>query len=228
MRKLSRRTWMLAVALVLAAVPLSGAAAHPRPVPRHRAVVHRARPADPERAAALRARATALRTDRAHFREAAGLLERASALTPVEDSARAHDLYVAGNLRFYTGALAGAQMDMAQSADAALERGDVEAAVDALVSAAWLAAKRDEAEDARAYAVRALHLSASPLLSPSVRDRIRERVVVSPPETVSSAGRTRAAGRTGFSVASERSAVGRVRPPLRRRPAPVDANPARL
>lgn len=205
---------MLAAALVPVAVPLSSAAASPIPAPIHHRATPPADPADPGRAAALRARATELMKVRSHFREAAGLLEQASALTPVEDSARAQDLYMAANLRFYLGSLADAQALMAQSADAALERGDVEAAAEALVNAAVVAAKRQEPAEAREYAFRALHLAASPLLSPSVRDRIRERVVVTPPERVSSRARPRTVLRTGFSVAAERatSSNARMRP----------------
>ena len=215
MKLVPGRAWMLAAALSLPALPLAGAPARPEPTPGRR-VARRADPMDPERAAALRARATVLMKDHAHFRQAATLLLQSSALTPVEDSARAH-LYLAGNLLYYTGELGEAQSLMAQSADAALERGDVEAAASALVNAAWLAAKRRHGLEAREYALRALHLSASPLLSASLRDRIRQRVVVSPAGTVARLSRDPAAKRTGFSVAAERSRTprGRVRPPAR-------------
>ncbi len=218
MRMVSGRKWMLAVALSAAAVPFAGVPAGAQPAPIHHRALRRAAQVDPERAAELRARAGALMKDRSRFREAAALLERSSALTPVEDSARAHDLYVAANLLFYVGSLRSAEELMAESADAALERGDVEAAADALVNAGLLAAKRNNAAEAREFGLRALHLAASPLISPSLRDRIRERVVVSPPEPPArgtAASRARAARGTGFSVAAEHALSGRTRVPGR-------------
>ncbi len=204
MRKVQAVAWALAAATSLAAVPLAGSPAVPSSTPIH----HRAAGVDPQRAAELRARATELAKTRAHFRAAAELYEEASALTPVEEADRAHDLYLAGNLLYFIGSEAGAEADMGRSADAALERGDVVAAADALMSAAWLAGKRRQAGQAREYALRALHLAASPLLSDELRDRIRQRVVVTPIARNAPGVEGRQASRTGWSVASQNARAG--------------------
>ncbi len=219
MRRIVTIASTLAAAMTVAAVPLAGAP-RPTPVAPHH-VARRSDPVDPGRAAALRARAADLARDRKHFRQAAGLFERAAALTPVEDAARAHDLYLAANLFWDVGSPEEAQAEMAQSADAALERGDVEAAADAFVSAAWVAAKRGQAEDARAYALRALHLAASPLISDELRDRIRQRVVVSPEPEKAATGECQRLAHTGFSVAAQRARAGTPRPV--RRPLKAEA-----
>ncbi len=206
MRKVPAVIWTLVAATSLATVPLAGATPRPSPAPAHRHG-RRPDPVDPERAAALRARAQELTKDHAHFRAAADLFEQAASLTPVEDGARAQDLYVAANLRWYTGSAAEAEADMAQSADAALERGDVEAAADAFTTAGWIAAKRHEASEARAYALRALHLSASPLISEELRARIRQRVIVTPAQELAPAVKARQLA-TGWSVAAQRTRPG--------------------
>ncbi len=210
MGKVSAIIWTLVAATGVAAVPLAGATPRPRPAPAH-GPAGRADPVDPERAAALRARAEELSKDRTHFRAAADLFEQAASLTPVEDGARAQDLYVAANLHWYTGSAAAAEADMAQSADAALERGDVEAAADAFASAAWIATKRQEAGEAREYALRALHLAASPLLSDELRERIRQRVIVPPVQETAPAVKARQLAHTGWSVAAQRAPTGATR-----------------
>ena len=174
MRFAASHALFVAAALTSAAVPASKALAQ-QSAP---GVQGAQATADPDRAATLRAAAESMMTERSHYREAADLLKEASALTPVEDGARADDLHLAASLLFYAGAIGTAQDIMVQAADAALARGDILVAANALVDAGWLASQRHGAADARTLAFRALHLAASPLLSDDQRDAIRKRVVL--------------------------------------------------
>jgi len=205
MGRVSGRAWMLAAALALAAVPVAGADVHSGLGSIHHPVVK----GDPERAAALRARASELMKDVSRYRKASDLLRQAAALTPVEDANRAHDLHVAANLLFFAGSIAEAQVVMADAADAALARGDVEDAANAFVDAGWLAAKHDQPAEARDLALRAVHLAASPLLSGEQRDRILRRVVAPQVGQLPTGKHVDAVARTGFSVAAQRAAPAR-------------------
>ncbi|HEX9109538.1 MAG TPA: hypothetical protein VF832_19990 [Longimicrobiales bacterium] len=173
MRFAARHALFVAAVLTSAALPFSQLLAQQNAPP-----VLSAPGSDPDRAGALRAKAESMLTDRSHYREAAELLRQASALDPVEDGSRADDLHLAANLLFYAGAVGSAQNAMVESAEAALARGDILVAANALVDAGWLANQRHGAADARSLAFRALHLAASPLLSDDQRDAIRKRVVL--------------------------------------------------
>jgi len=192
-----RLTGTILAALTLAALPLS------------RAHAQQNAPLDPTglnvdagRAATLRAQATAIFSDRTRYGQAAELLQQSSALTPVEDPARADDLRVAANLLYYTGAVSEAQDVMIQAAEAALARGDVVTAANAFLDAAWLAAMRHGTSQARDLASRALHLAASPYLTNDQREAIRKRIALAGLEGVKVS--SRASRSTGWSLASER------------------------
>jgi len=173
MRFAARHALFVAAALTSAALPLSRALAQ-----QNAPAAAGAPGSEPDRAAALRAKAESLMADRSRYREAADLLRQASALTPVEDGTRSDDLHLAANLLFYAGAIGNAQSIMVEAAEAALARGDILVAANSLVDAGWIANQHHGAAEARVLAFRALHLAASPLLNDDQRDAIRKRVIL--------------------------------------------------
>lgn len=126
----------------------------------------------------LEAEARALYTSPKQFRKAAQLHERAAELRPAGDLERARDLRQAARLYYYAGEGSAARRTMVAAGDAALEAGDVIAAAETYLDAAFLYREAGQA-DQRNELVRKAHLlSNSPLLSAQDRSAILSRIRV--------------------------------------------------
>lgn len=114
------------------------------------------------------------------FQQAAEYLEAAADFRPEGDSQGVQDLVSASRLRFYAGDEGRAQSLLKEAGEVALAYGDVGAAAEAFLDAAWIARKRGLAPVAQDLLSRAHKLTQSPLLEESQRSVLLSRIVVSP------------------------------------------------
>jgi len=107
---------------------------------------------------------------------AAKLLQQAAGEREVGDPMRVRDLHMASRLSFYGGKEVAALDLMQQSAEEALATGDVIAAANRFVDAAFLAKSAGDAEAAVKMVKRATLLAGSPLIDVASRSAILTRV----------------------------------------------------
>lgn len=131
---------------------------------------------DVTRAERLEARADALADRMDRRAQAARLYREAAGLRPAEDPQRVANLRNAARMSFYAGQLPAAERDAHEASQAALRQGDLVEAAHAYLDAAWLAARRGQAEQAERWIEEARLLSASPLLAQAQQEAIRSRM----------------------------------------------------
>ncbi|MEQ1856353.1 MAG: hypothetical protein ABL963_07780 [Longimicrobiales bacterium] len=114
------------------------------------------------------------------WEQAAGLYLRAAAMRGAADPRSATDVRLAGYIYFYKGRPQAAVTSLTGAGEAYLALGDVEGAAETFIDAAWVAAKVGMTAEARGLADRARLLTRSPLLEPSARFGLAERLGATP------------------------------------------------
>jgi hypothetical protein len=127
-------------------------------------------------AARLEADALSLSESPSDLGKAADLFRQASALRPAGDPTAIKDLIQAARFSFYAGKRDRALKDFAAAAETALRFGDVLAAAESFLDAAWVAQQVSDGAQALRYAGRARELSASPMLREDDRARLLSRL----------------------------------------------------
>ena len=127
-------------------------------------------------AARLEADALSLSESPADLGKAADLFRQAATLRPSGDPMVVKDLIQAARFAFYSGRSDHALKDFAFAAETALRLGDVLAAAESFLDAAWVAAKVHDGRLALRYADRARELSSSPVLRDTDRARLLSRL----------------------------------------------------
>lgn len=165
----SRLRWTrIAGALVLSAATANAALAQTYEGPEQ----------DPQ---ALEAEAEGYMTDMNKWTRAADLYRQAAALRGAGDVIAIADLKTAARLEFYRGHEGTAMRDLENAGERALAMGDVVAAANAFVDAAWIASAEGRGTKAREFADKAQLLALSPLISPSDREELEARLVTTSP-----------------------------------------------
>ena len=100
----------------------------------------------------------------------------AAELRPAGDPAAVRDLIQAARYSFYSGKRDRALRDFTMAAETALRFGDIVAAAESFLDAAWVAMQVHDGTAALRYADRARELSASPLVRESDRARLMSRL----------------------------------------------------
>jgi hypothetical protein len=124
----------------------------------------------------LEQKAMALYTQPDRYCKAARLLRRAARERPLGDPVRVHDLQVASQLLYYRGKESQALALMQQSAAEALAMGDVIAAANRYVDAAFMAKATSNGNAALEMVQKATLLAGSPLIDVASRTAILTRV----------------------------------------------------
>jgi tetratricopeptide (TPR) repeat protein len=132
--------------------------------------------AEVEEAAALEARAWALRDLMDERHEAARLYRKAAELRPDHDPQKVQNLREAARMSHYAGRSDRAIRDAEAAATAALRQGDVIEAGQAYVDAAWLAAQTGDRDRTEALLQEARLLASSPLLAQEERQDLLRRI----------------------------------------------------
>jgi hypothetical protein len=114
------------------------------------------------------------------YRDAARLYRRSAEFRAPEDSVGVRCLTDAAALAYAAGDRSGARTDMARAAERALARGDVRAAAQAYLDAAWIAQEQKKPGKVWEFGHRAEILAASPLLTESDRGAILQRIKRAP------------------------------------------------
>ena len=167
----------LAGALLLSPVSVQASPATPFSTPVEAPVLEAELQADDvERARKLEARAEDFRNQPDQWKKAARLYQKAAELRPADDHQKVLNLQQASLLLHYVGDDRMALTVMEEAAEVALRRGDVVAAAEARLDAAWLAGELKQRETAREHLEEARILSSSPLLGQSERSRILHRI----------------------------------------------------
>jgi hypothetical protein len=125
---------------------------------------------------ALEARAEAYLGDMEKWDDAAELYRRAAELRGPADLVSVANLKSAARLEFYQGSETRAQRDLEDAGEQALAMGDVVAAANAFVDAAWIAGTAGRGQEARTLAHRAQLLIHSPLITQADRSEIASRL----------------------------------------------------
>jgi hypothetical protein len=115
--------------------------------------------------------------------DAARLHRRSAELRAVGDPLAVRCLTEAAALAYATGDRSRARSDMAGAAGQALARGDLRAAADAYLDAAWIAQEQGNAGQVWEWGHRAELLAASPLLGVADREAILRRIDRTPEST---------------------------------------------
>jgi ATP/maltotriose-dependent transcriptional regulator MalT len=131
------------------------------------------------RAAELEAQATAMYHSPRDYKRAAKLHEEAAELRPAGDRIRVDDLRQAARLYHYTGSTLKARELMVQAAEDAHAAGDVVAAAESYLDAAFLYFEAGMPNEVTKLVEKAELLSKSPLISSSDRKMILSRIQVS-------------------------------------------------
>ncbi|MGH7501957.1 MAG: hypothetical protein ACREL7_09390 [Longimicrobiales bacterium] len=142
---------------------------------------------DLEQAAQLEQHARSLYNQRAKYADAADLLLRASALRPQGDAQAADNLIMAGRLRYYIGDLTDARRAFFNAAERAVRNGQVLAAANAYIDAAFVAVEQERQADAHEMIEAARRLAGSPHLRDGERNELKIRIA---PMTGDLAGQT--------------------------------------
>lgn len=121
-----------------------------------------------------RAETLALTTHR--WRDAASLHRRSAALRSADDPLAYRCLTEAAQIAYASKDRSAARADMAKAASQALARGDLRAAADAYLDAAWIAQQQGKARQVWELGRRAEILADSPYLSVSERGAILRRI----------------------------------------------------
>jgi hypothetical protein len=124
----------------------------------------------------LEADALSLSESPADLGKAADLFREAAGLRPAGDPVAVRDLIQAARFSFYSGKRDRALKDFAAAAETALRFGDVLAAAESFLDAAWVAQQVLDGTQALRYALRAQELAASPLLNETDRARLMSRL----------------------------------------------------
>jgi hypothetical protein len=124
----------------------------------------------------LEADALSLSESPSDLGKAADLFRQAAGLRPAGDPTAVKDLIQAGRFSFYSGKRDRALKDFAAAAETALRFGDVLAAAESFLDAAWVAMQVSDGAQALHYAVRARQLAASPQLREDDRARLLSRL----------------------------------------------------
>lgn len=129
------------------------------------------------RAAELDLRASAYEDhDWSRIRTAAKLREQAAALREDSDVLKAASLYWAARDNYYSENTSKARDLMVQSAQHAMEIGDVIASANAFTDAAYISADLRDVESTKLYATKARLLANSPMLSQAQKDELLTRL----------------------------------------------------
>ncbi len=131
----------------------------------------------------LHAAAVALATTTDRWRDAAALHRRSAELRADDDVQGFRCLNEAAALAYASGDRSRARNDMADAARHALERGDLRAAAQAYLDAAWIAQEQENPRQVWDLGHRAEMLAASPLLGSSDRADIMRRIRRAPEAT---------------------------------------------
>lgn len=110
------------------------------------------------------------------WRDAARLHRRSAELRTADDPLAFQCLTEAAALAYATNDRSGARADMATAATQALARGDLRAAANAYLDAAWIAQEQKNARQVWELGHRAEMLADSPFLGPSDRAAILKRI----------------------------------------------------
>jgi hypothetical protein len=132
------------------------------------------------KADSLHEAAVALATTTDRWRDAAALHRRSAELREADDVQGFRCLSEAAALAYASGDRTRARNDMADAARHALDRGDLRAAAQAYLDAAWIAQEQKNARQVWELGHRAEMLAASPLLGPSDRAAIMRRIEHAP------------------------------------------------
>lgn len=124
----------------------------------------------------LEADALSLSESPSDLGKAADLFRRAAELRPAGDPMAVRNLIQAARFSFYSGRRNQALKDFATAAETALRFGDVVAAAESFLDAAWVAQQVSDASQALHYAVRARELTSSPQLREDDRARLLTRL----------------------------------------------------
>lgn len=127
------------------------------------------------KATKMEQRAEALRSQPHRWREAARLYVRAAGMRDPSDERTAANLTKAAHLYYAVSDLDSAGLTMRRAGDAAMARGDVIAAADAYLGAAWVWGQRGDALAMNDLLGRARVLASSPLLTSDQRRSILDR-----------------------------------------------------
>jgi hypothetical protein len=155
-----------AAMVLLAAAALPGAAAAQYRLP---TIVSTAK------ADSLQAIAARLVQD-GHWRDAARMYRRSADFRAAEDPVGFQCLTTAGAVAYASGDHSAARNDMARAAERALARGDLRAAAQSYLDAAWIAQEQQKPDQVWEFGHRAEILAGSPLLNESDRGAILQRI----------------------------------------------------
>lgn len=131
---------------------------------------------DVRRAQELEARAWSYRHLVEERERAAALYREAAELRPADDPMKARNLRDAARMAHYAGDDRQALADAEAAARAALRRGDLMTAGEAYLDAAWLAARRGDAERTERFLDDTRLLATSPHLCREERERLLSRI----------------------------------------------------
>ena len=107
---------------------------------------------------------------------AADLYREAAALRPSGDPIAVKNLIQAARFSFYSGKHDRALRDFAAAAESALRIGDMVAAAESFIDAAWVAQQSHDGTQALRYATRAREVTASPFIRDADRARLLGRM----------------------------------------------------
>jgi hypothetical protein len=110
------------------------------------------------------------------WRDAARMYRRSADFRAAEDPVGFQCLTTAGAVAYAAGDHSAARSDMAHAAERALARGDLRAAAQAYLDAAWIAQEQQKPSQVWEFGHRAEILAGSPLLSDSDRGAILQRI----------------------------------------------------
>ena len=127
--------------------------------------------------AELEQKAESYLADMEKWNRAADLYRQAAGLRLPGDPVAVADLKSAARLEFYQGSERQAVRDLEAAGQLALGMGDVIAAANAFVDAAWIAGNDGDGNIARSLFERAQLLALSPLISTQDRDEIESRLL---------------------------------------------------
>jgi hypothetical protein len=135
------------------------------------------------KADSLHAAAVALAMTTNRWRDAAALHRRSAELRSADDVQGFNCLNEAAALAYASGERSRARNDMADAARHALDRGDLRAAAEAYLDAAWIAQEQKKPREVWEFGHRAEILAGSPLLGSSDRAAIMGRIRRAPEQS---------------------------------------------
>jgi hypothetical protein len=124
----------------------------------------------------LEADALSLSESPSDLGKAADLFRQAAGHRPAGDPIAVKDLIQAARFSFYSGKRDRALRDFAAAAESALRIGDIVAAAESFLDAAWVAQQVSDGSLTLRYVGRARELTASPLLTEGDRARLLNRL----------------------------------------------------